>query len=112
MKYGNKRAEYDGIKFDSQAEARRFWELSMMQESGLITGLQRQVPFVLVKGQRWSDGKKHRDVIYKADFVYYETESPTQMVVEDVTGFKTAVYKLKKELMKERWGIEIKEVKA
>lgn len=112
MKYGNTKTEVDGIRFDSKAEARRYTELKMMQECGLIRGLRMQVPFVLIKGAVWSDGKKHRDTIYKADFVYYETENPRKMVVEDVKGFRTDVYKLKKELMKERWGIEIKEVQA
>ena len=41
-----------------------------------------------------------------ADFVYLENG---QLVVEDVKGVRTPVYKLKKRLMAERFGIEVKE---
>ena len=110
-KYGNKKEEVDGITFDSKAEARRYFDLRIRQDIGEIALLRRQVPFVLIKGQRWSDGKKHRDTVYKADFVYVDCETG-EMVVEDVKGFRTDVFKLKKELMKDIYGIEVREVKA
>lgn len=110
MKYHNKKTEADGIVFDSKAEARRYEELRMMEKMGLIHGLERQVPFVLIRGQRWrSGGRKHPDTIYKADFVYFENGNK---IVEDVKGFRTAVYRIKRELMKDRYGIEIREVRA
>ena len=109
MKYGNKKTECDGILFDSKAEAGRYIELKLMEKMGVIQDLAWQVPFTLIKGQRWSDGKKHKDTVYKADFVYTENG---QTVVEDVKGFLTKVYKLKKELMKEKYGIEIREVRG
>lgn len=109
MKYHNRRTEVDGFVFDSKAEARRYEELRMMEKMGLIRDLRRQVPFVLIRGQRWSGGRKHRDTVYRADFVY--TENGRQ-IVEDVKGVKTEGYKIKRELMKDRYGIEIKEVRA
>ena len=107
MKYFNVKTEYDGIKFDSKKEAMHYAILKGLENNGVIKNLRRQVPFVLITGQRWSDGKKHRDTIYKADFVY-EHEGKT--IVEDVKGFRTKEYKIKKELMKDRHGIEVREI--
>lgn len=109
MKYHNKKTEVDGIVFDSKAEAKRWNELRMMEKMGLIRHLERQVPFLLIRGQRWSGGRKHRDTYYKADFVYYENG---QQIVEDVKGVRTEGYRIKRELMKDRYGIEIREVRA
>ena len=59
-KYGNKRTKVDGITFDSMKEAKRYIELSLMERSGAIQDLQRQVKFVLIPAQREPDtiGKK------------------------------------------------------
>ena len=107
MKYRNKKTEVDGILFDSKKEANRFLVLKGMEESGEISHLERQIKFILIKGERWSDGKKHRDTVYVADFVY---QKDGDMVVEDVKGFRTPVYKLKRELMKFMYSLEVKEV--
>ena len=107
MKYGNKKTEVNGIVFDSQKEARRYIDLSLLEQAGEISGLKRQVKYVLITGKRWSDGHKHRDTVYIADFVYQENG---QTVVEDVKGYRTDVYKLKRELMKDKFDIEIREV--
>ena len=47
-----------------------------------------------------------RAIKYVADFVYEENG---QTVVEDVKGVKTPVYKLKKRMLAEKYGIVIKE---
>ena len=51
-------------------------------------------------------GKWPRPVTYIADFVYYEGKKE---IVEDVKGYRTDVYKLKKRLMWVVHGIEIRE---
>ena len=107
MKYGNKKTTFAGITFDSKKEAERYIVLKAMENLGAIKDLRRQVPFVLIEGKRWSNGKKHRDTVYKADFVYTLDD---ETVVEDVKGFRTDVYKLKRELMKDKYDIEISEV--
>lgn len=96
----------EGMWFDSQAEAHRWLELRMLQRAGMITGLTRQTSFELVPG-REVGGKKIRGIYYRADFVYYEDG---KMVVEDVKGYKTKEYELKKKMMLLLRGIEIKEV--
>jgi len=81
-----------------------------MEKAGLITGLSRQVRFELVPSQRDADGKLvARSVSYIADFVYSEGDTP---VVEDVKsdGTRTDVYRIKRALMYQRYGIQIREV--
>lgn len=109
-KYHSKKTEVCGITFDSKAEAERFMELDMLEKVGAIKDLARQVPFVVIQGKRWSDGKKHRDTKYIADFVYTDAETG-ETIVEDVKGFRTDAYRLKAELMKERYNVEIREVR-
>ncbi len=45
-------------------------------------------------------------VKYIADFVYWDITQNTQ-VVEDVKGYRTPEYKLKKRIMAEKLGIDI-----
>ena len=95
-KYGNRRT--DG--FDSTKEKRRFEQLAMMELIGEITAMERQRRFVLeVNGQKVCE--------YVADFCYFDRVG--WRVVEDVKGFRTAAYLLKKRLMKACHGIDIME---
>ena len=101
-KYHAQPTVVDGLRFDSKREAARWRELVLLERAGVIKGLRRQVPFVLI------DKSEHgRAVTYYADFTYMENG---QEVVEDVKGVKTDVYKIKKRLMAERYGIIIREV--
>lgn len=100
-KYHNRKTSVDGIRFDSKKEAKRYLELKILEKAGAIKDLRRQVPYVLINKSRYG-----RAIKYVADFVYYEDN---KLVVEDVKGVKTPVYKLKKRLMAERFGIEVKE---
>ena len=89
-----------GIKFDSKREYRRYLDLKLMQETGQITQLRRQVTFRLeVNGVRICD--------YVADFTYFDSYG--LRIVEDVKGTITPEYKIKRQLMLAVHGIEIKE---
>ena len=103
-KYGAKPTEADGIRFDSKAEARRYYELKLMEKAGLIVNLELQPRFDFVV-----NGQKLPRTFYKADFRYLDVET-NEVVVEDVKGMITPIYSLKKKLMKACHGIEIKEV--
>jgi len=46
---------------------------------------------------------------YRADFRYVEARTG-KLIIEDVKGVKTAVYRLKKKLFEALYGIEITEV--
>ena len=78
-----------------------------MVESGEIWDLRRQVKFVLTESGRLPSGKWMRESSYIADFVY---QTKGGQVVEDVKGFRTRDYILKKKMMWKIHQIEIKEV--
>lgn len=105
-KYKNKKVVYKDMKFDSKKEYLRYLVLEDMQRKGEINGLRTQVPFVLVPPFQLN-GKKYKGIRYIADFVYKKDE---KVIVEDVKGIKTDVYKIKKKLMAYMHKIEIKEV--
>ena len=97
-KHRNKPTYVDGIRFASKVEARRYCELKLLKKSGDVLWFIWQVPFVLSP-----------DVRYYADFlVVYREEG---VVIEDVKGRETDVFKIKKKLMKEVHGIDIKIIK-
>lgn len=107
MKYGNRKTEVDGIRFDSKKEAVRYWELKMLERAGKISDLERQVKYVLIPAQ-YLDGKlKERQCVYVADFRYLENG---QVVVEDTKGVRTKDYIIKRKLLLKVYGIAIKEV--
>lgn len=101
-KYHAKKCEYNGIKFDSKKEMNRYKELLLLQRGNVINGLSLQVPFTLIEKSKYG-----RNIRYIADFVYQENG---ETIVEDVKGFKTDVYKLKKRLFEEKYGIAIREI--
>ena len=107
MKYHAKKTELDGITFDSRKEADRYAELKLLERSGAIHNLQRQVRYELIPAQK-KDGKTiERACHYIADFVYEENG---KTVVEDVKGYRTKEYALKRKLMLQVHGIEVREV--
>lgn len=108
-KYRNKKTEIDGRTFDSQKEARRYSELKLLEKSGQIIGLICQLEFVLIPAQ-YIDGKLvERKTTYIADFVYFDCERRC-VVVEDVKGFKTPDYIIKRKLMLKEHGIRVVEI--
>lgn len=106
-KYGNRKWELDGKRFDSQHEARRYQELRYLLRMGLISDLELQVPYELIPSQK-RDGKVvERPVKYIADFVYTENG---EKVVEDAKGVRTKEYIIKRKLMLWEYGIQVREV--
>lgn len=101
-KYNARKAQEDGYTFDSLMEQRRYRELKLLQQAGLITGLEVHPRYPLIV-----NGVKV--CVYEADFRY--TQNGRQ-VVEDAKGVKTDVYKLKRKLMRAVHGIEIVETQA
>lgn len=122
-KYGNHKVETEDGVFDSRKEARRNAELQLLEQSGEIHDLRRQVRFELIPAQREPDeigprgGVKKGKVIeqavfYVADYVYKDADGQT--VVEDVKGYKDGaaykIFSIKRKLLLYRYGIKIKEV--
>ena len=111
----------DGIEFHSVKEAKRWRELLLMEKSGAITELKRQVAFTVIPAQRETieryspkTGKRlkdkevivERECAYIADFTY---KQDGKLVVEDTKGYKTPEYKIKRKLLLLVYGIRIKE---
>lgn len=107
-KYNSKKTVIDGQVFDSKKEANRYQELLLLEKAGVIKNLTRQVKFVLIPSQRDENGKLiERECSYKADFTY---EEGIKTVVEDVKGYRTKEYIIKRKLMLYQYGIRIREV--
>ena len=102
-KYHAKKTNYKGIIYDSKWEANRAYELEILEKTGRISDLQRQVKFVLLEGYINNRGNKIRPIYYIADFVYKIKAGVT--VVEDTKSpaTKTEVYKLKKKLFEYKY---------
>ncbi len=121
--YNIKTKTADGIVFDSQREACRWEELRLLERSGAITELKRQVKYEIIPAQyevyeRFSkDGNRlkpgtrlvERKAEYIADFVYNDAKTG-ELIVEDAKGIRTKDYILKRKLMLLVNGIKIKEV--
>jgi hypothetical protein len=109
-KFGNKKCEADGFKFDSLAERNRYFQLKAILNAGKITDLQVHPKFELI-----ASGPTGFDDVtvgkYVADFSYRQNGS---LVVEDVKSepTKTRVYRLKKKIVEANTGIKITEVAA
>lgn len=106
-KYRAKKTEIDGIKFDSKKEAKRYIALRELEKQGNIEKLMLQPRFLLQEGFR-KNGKTYRKIEYVADFMY---QQGGKVIVEDVKGMKTDVYKLKQKLFEKRYqDLTIKEI--
>ncbi|NCC71585.1 DUF1064 domain-containing protein [bacterium] len=97
-KYNNKKVIIDNIKFDSKKEANRYLELKFLLKYKKIKNLELQKVFLLQKSFKDNEGKTQRAIKYIADFQYIDVGSK-KVIVEDVKGMKTEVYKIKKKLL-------------
>lgn len=100
------------IKFKSRKEAQRYDELMLMLKAGQIHELKLQPQFTLQEAYTTPEGVRVRAIRYVADFSY---NTGNGLVVEDVKGGKatqTRVYKLKKKLMQDRFGITVQEIET
>lgn len=127
-KYRAKRTVVDGVTFASQKEARRYQELRLLERAGEICQLELQPVFELVVVEmtvgsrlkraaakmagRSTHGIGHVAVgSYRGDFRYRTGDDGTgAVVVEDVKGFKTPLYRWKKKHVEAQYGIQIREV--
>jgi len=101
-KYGNKKTVVDGLKFASKREAERYLVLKAMQEAGEISKLRLQPHLPC-------DVNGHHVCTYVADFAYIKPGVPRE-TFEDAKGHRTALYILKRKLVKACRGIDIHEV--
>ena len=100
IKYGNKPKIILGVKFHSTKEANRYLDLLLLIKSGEISDLELQVSYPIFI----NDKKVFK---YIADFVYLENGNK---IVEDVKGYKTAIYRIKKKCVEAYYNIKIREI--
>lgn len=111
MKYWNRKVVYKGITFDSTHERDRYIYLSHLQKIGMISDLQLQKEFVLLRTiyklvpkqlktkVRWDKRVVEQDARYTCDFFYKEDG---KWIVEEVKSEQTAKlpdYILRRKLM-------------
>lgn len=105
-KYGNRKAMRGNITFDSIKEANRFDELMLLLRAGRITELRLQPEFTLQEAFTTPQGERIRAIKYRADFQYVQDG---ETIVEDVKGFRTKDYELKRKFMAGK-GITVREI--
>lgn len=102
-KFKNRGCIIDNHKFPSQREGKRYLQLKLLQANGELRNLRLQVEYRCIVN----------DVLvckYRADFVFEEYRNGAwSEVVEDVKGYRTPEYRLKRKLMKACHAIEIRE---
>lgn len=107
-KYRNEKIEVDGMVFDSKGEARHYALLKMARDAGKLK-FERQVPFCFEVTYKGDNGKEaKRKMRYTADFVVAFDDGRVE--VQDFKGAKTREYLQKKRLMRDVYGIKVKEI--
>jgi hypothetical protein len=97
-KYKAKAVKVNDIHFSSTAEAKRYKELEALKNNGEVLFFLRQTPFHLPA-----------KVKYVCDFTVFWKDG--NVTFEDVKGFKTDLYKVKKKMVEELYApLEIKEI--
>lgn len=106
-----RKSKYGAVRsggYDSKKEHRRACQLKLMERVGRISNLREQVRFELIPAQRDANGNEVKPCCYFADFVYNDLSG--KQIVEDTKGVRTDVYKIKKKLMLQVYGITITEL--
>jgi hypothetical protein len=86
-KYNNRKTEYNGVIYDSSAEADGAKILDKLLADGRITSIERQVRFAL------KDRDGGNRMYYRADFVVVGLSGSRYII--DIKGFLTDAFKIK-----------------
>ena len=113
-KYGAKVVHVNGLRFDSQREAARYAELTLLVAAGEIYDLEIHPGFPLMVAELRTDGPPtvfHTIGMYHADFKYRNMRTGN-VIVEDVKSkpTKTEAYALRKKFVEAQHGITITEI--
>jgi len=113
-KYGAKVVHVNGLRFDSQREAARYAELTLLVASGEICDLEIHPGFSLMVAELHTADPPtvfHCIGKYHADFRYRNVRTGN-IIVEDVKSkpTKTEAYALRKKFVEAQHGITIIEI--
>lgn len=107
-KYNAQGEHVDGYWFASASEAKRYRQLKVMLDAGIIDALEMQPKYAIAINGR-------PITTYRGDFRYAvldERKRIERVVVEDVKGMVTDVYALKKKMVEALYEIQIREIPA
>ena len=96
-KYGAKKTVVDGIKFDSQLEAKYYYHLMTLKQLGQVKEIELQPEFLIQEKKKYK-GETIRKIVYKLDFKVVYNNGYTEYI--DVKGMTTPVSQLKLKLIK------------
>lgn len=100
-KYGNKKVEQDGHKFDSIAEMKYYNQLKWLKQAKQIKGFKLQPRYLLQEGFK-KNGKTFRKIDYVADFEVYKLDGAVEVI--DVKGAPlTETFKIKRKLFEKKY---------
>jgi Protein of unknown function (DUF1064) len=98
----------DGARFDNRREAKRWQELVLLQRSGAIRDLRRQVRITLEGRDTTLLTPTGKAMSYIADFTYFDVKAGVE-VIEDAKGHPTDTYQMKRAILA-AMGAELREV--
>lgn len=105
------RTSSDGVVFDSKAELRRWEELRLLQRAGKISGLRRQLVFLIeidgrpvkIRSRGFPNGRPCK---YTADFAYTDIAAGKR-VWEEHKGVDSAESRLRRAIVEALYNVEI-----
>lgn len=98
-KYGAKRTEYNGYKYDSKFEASVARDLELRVKAKDIKGFDRQF-----KVEMWAhrpDGEPAFKVTHKIDFRIHHKDDSFELL--EAKGIETADYKMRRKFLENIW---------
>lgn len=109
--FGAKKTVVDGITFDSGREARRYWDLKLLERAGEISDLELQPRYTLgtdddpvkIRSKGYPNGRR---CSYKADFRYFDKQTG-ETVVEDSKGHDTDAARLRRAFVEWQYKIRV-----
>lgn len=103
-KYHARKVTYDNILFDSELEFTRYLQLKLLENAGAIVNLEVHPVYELAPRVVQVNAAGKRQILgairHELDFRYSEYG---RVIVEDVKGMKTPVWRMKHNLFQRRY---------
>lgn len=100
-KYGAKKVEIDGHKFDSKGEA---YAYEFLRDNPRVMIVELQPRYLLQEKYRTKDGRNIRAIEYVADFLI---SVDGDRYIVDFKGMETSDFKIKRKIFEKRYPDEI-----
>lgn len=105
-KYGAKPCYFEGERFASGHELKRWLVLRGMERRGEISELKRQVRYELAPSVRIAGEKRARAALrFTVDFQYLDKRG--ELVTDDAKGKPDTAFRIRQHLMKSVHGIDV-----